>query len=245
MRRKMFKSAGKVIKVNRTELRRMGMITLFASMIASLGGIIILSAVKPEAYVCLGTIIALCCIMFLYILTGIFNFAADFNLALSMGITRKGFALGYYVRSTLTAVFMCAALAAVCFFETGLYGFLFPGMVSQMPKVFQFTEGWKLLLGICVAAPAIRFIIGAFIIRFQKIGFWILWVLWMLLVGLGSKIAKLFQDTSTFWGKLFRDVLLFLQGFPVIALYAMGAGAVFLLAFGAWLLIRRQQVTCA
>lgn len=244
----MLQAIKKVLKVNCMEIVQMGGMTLGAGVLGMIALLLIMQLGKPDTYVYFGTFLAIMIAVIMYILIGMFGFAADFNQAVSMEMSRKSFAVGYYVQTTLSAALVSAIVAGIFLLERTLYKGMYAG--ATLDGDFGdfnlgMTQWLAVFLGAVILLPALRFILGAFVIRFQKVGLWTLWALWMLLCLTGDRILKACVHPDTPLGKACRSVLVFLQGLPEAALYAMGAGVVVLLVFGAWLLIRRQAVTCA
>lgn len=238
----MLQAIKSIITVNRKELSQSAMITAGTGLVGVAALFIVMLLIKPDTYIYLGSFIALFVAAMLYLLLGIFGFAADFNLAVSMGVTRKKFVLGYWVQCFLSAALMTGITVLFYLVERNMYHRVFKDALLDMNDL----KGSTILIAalcIVVFAPAIRILLGAFIMKFQRIGFWALWVVWMAFWLSYSKIIALIRQPDTLLHKLFYDLLDVIQKFPQAVLLVLGAGMVVILSSLAWLLIRRQTVT--
>lgn len=238
----MLQAIKSIITVNKKEFSQSAMITAGTG----LAGVIILFSVmfllKPETYMYLGSFIALLISIMVYVIIGIFGYTADFNLAVSMGVTRKKFALGYWIQCFLSAVLMTGVTLLFYLVERNLYHRVFKDAVLDMND---FSGSTILIVVLCIVvfAPVFRMLLGAFLMKFQKVGFWILWAVWMIICLGGSRLVHWINQPDTLVHKLFYSLLDSIQKFPQAVLLALGAGIVVISFFLTWLLIRRQRVT--
>lgn len=239
----MLQSIKKTLQVNVNEFWQCAVVTLGTGALGVGLLFLIMLLAKPDTYIYLGSFVAALIAIMLYLLLGIFGFMSDFNLAVSLGVTRKRFAVGYLLRCLLTSALITGIMALFYLLESNLYAKVFKDAVLEM----DFAEGVtvKIFLVIMFVIPVIRFAVGAFITRFQKVGFWVLWAVWMIGCLGGSRLVhriRLLQNDTGVMGQVIRSVQAFVKQSPQAVLAVLGAGVLILFIGLGWLFIRRQAV---
>lgn len=240
----MIQSIKEILLVNRKEFSQCA---IAAAVVGTMGVVIlffVMLILKPDTYIYLGSCFAFFSVLLLYLFVGIFGYTADFNLAVSMGVTRRKFVLGYLVQSLLSFIMMSGIVLLFYVLESSLYHRVFKEAVLDMDNP---AKGMTLKVVLCVmaAAPVLRLVMGAFIMKFQKVGFWVLWAVWMALCLFGSRLSKIIENENSFLHKTLTGLLAAVKGLPQAGLFVLGAGVLVLILCAAWLLARRQSVTNA
>ncbi len=230
--------------VNRKEFSQYAIATAGLGTVGVVILFLVMLSLKPDTYIYLGSCFAFFGVVLLYVFMGIFGYTADFNLAVSMGVTRKKFVLGYLVQSLLSSIMMSGILLLFYILESSLYHRVFKEAVLDMDSLAK-GVAWKLVLCAIAVVPVFRLAMGAFIMKFQKVGFWVMWAVWMAFCLFGSRWCKIMENENSFLHKAFAGLFEVVKGLPQAALLALGAGALILILCVAWLLARRQSVTSA
>lgn len=196
-----------------------------------------------EDYGKLGAMLALMFGVILVFFGGIFTVQSEFNLAISMGKTRKYFVPARYLELALNVLVMLAVVMLVDWVEGMLYPAIYPQAVCEFSIDLLLHNG-GVLIGIVFGAPALILLFGALLMRFSTKFFWVLWALWMILfVGGPRFLTGIRKNPDSIPGRIGLKLLDFVAGITsvqltvvLILLAAAGLGV----ATG---LFRKQRVT--
>lgn len=156
-------------------------------VLATLGGavfgivlVLIIMAVDGtgEDFGMLGTMMALVVGMIALFLGGIFALQNEFNLAVSIGKTRKYFLPAKYLNLFVNFVALEVVVVLVSRLEKALYPAFYPGAVCEL-GFDKFTGNFGVLAGMAICAPIVILFLGAMLMRFTAKFFWVFWALWM------------------------------------------------------------------
>lgn len=197
-----------------------------------------------EGYVIIGAFIAVCLGMFVKLMSDIFSFGSKFELAISMGCTRREFLSVYWVENVLFAIVEIAAAILFGILETQLGRILYAGTsLSVSLNLTSFLLNYKVITGLSLLVPAVGMFLGTFMLKFQRKAFWVLWAIWMTaFLGCG-KISNIVTKNPD---SMLSNII---KGIP--ALFKTIAGPVWILLFIAVcavlflvsaVLLRRQEV---
>lgn len=208
-------------------------IALIAIIVAVDGG---------RAYAVVGTFMAVIAGVMLFLLMGIFSFGQEFSLALSLGSTRKEFLITYAAESFLNIVLLAVTVGVV-----GIIEFL-TGKIcyKQIPCSFDFTPYMldiRFLAGALFLLPALRILLGALILKFQKKALVAFWIVWMFGFAALPKYAVFLQkNPENIQAKVIVGLFDTVIGMPpVVQTAVIGIAAVLFLA-ASRLFLRRQAI---
>lgn len=189
-------------------------------------------AVNPQAQPFpMGTLLALIFLAAVHLFVCSFSIMQEFNLAVSMGVTRKSFVPGYMAFSLLELA--CAGLFLLLLFlvERRTVGLAAPG--AFMTELFHVIARSPYILLAAFGLLAAEMLSGALTLRFGfKIywGFWLLGMLPLFLRWFGAE--QFISQTAVFIQRL--DPFIQITG---------GLFLEFLIVLISWLLYRKQRVT--
>jgi len=156
-------------------------------MLAALGGAVFGIALvlfimaadgTGEDYGMLGTIMALLVGTLLLLIGEVFSMQSEFNVAISMGKTRKYFLPAKYLNLVVNVFVLEIVVVLVSRLEHILYQAIYPGAVCEL-GVDKFTGNFGLLAVLAVCVPVVILFLGAMLMRFTAKFFWVIWALWM------------------------------------------------------------------
>lgn len=137
-------------------------------------------------YFCMGTLMSVFSILGSAVFNGIY-FRPEFNLALSMGETRKRFLGLYALRQLLLTVVGYGAVLALMQLELVLYRSIFPTLENE--DVFYFLTDWRIILPVMIACVLLPMFIGTLHSRFGKPVMVILYFVWLACCMLPSQLS--------------------------------------------------------
>lgn len=178
--------------------------------------------------------------MSFWFFAGSFYFMREFNMAVSMGQTRKKFVWCYELVSVLEILAMLVLLKGFAAVEKGIYHWLLPEAKSflEVNRIISWNRVAVIVLGVV----AVQMLIQALLLRYGMKVYWVLWFIWMLaaytpnFVSEESVIAK---KGTEFVNWVIRAAELFGGNFWIIVCLLASGG----FAGIAWYFLRRQQVT--
>lgn len=175
------------------------------------------------------TLIHLICIMF--------SFGVKFNMALTMGITRKNFTIGYVVVTGSQIAGVWLLINACHAVEKIIYETFFPektleNILSLGQQMSYVVPGLLLLL-------AVEVFFGVIILKFGMKGYWVIWIIWVLVftgipaaeknAALAGTMHRLMKWGIDAMGNMIGWILSLVLSGILVALI--------------WLMLRRQAVT--
>ena len=171
---------------------------LIAMLAGGIFGIIVtmcfmkfLDTASSEGYITLGSFIALWIGICMTAFTNFFSFPQKFNLAVSMGCTRKNFFLCYWIVNTLFTAAEILFVMGLAFAETGLGRILYAdSFLMDDINLIPVLADYRVVTSILLFVPIFGMLLGILYLKFQVKAFWALWAFWMLFSLTGSKISK-------------------------------------------------------
>ncbi len=230
--------------VNRSEILVYGSVTVGFGIFGMVVVLVMLASGSMEGeYLKLGTLVAMLFSIIVLLFSAIFSLKTDFDLAISMGRTRKCFVPARYL--------LCAADCMVCMvgfmlisrMEDAVYRFLYPEAVSiwNVDVLFAKPVCW---VGFLLATPALIMLMGGLFIKFSTKFFWFFWVVWMVCWLGGPRILSASEESpDSLSGRMGTDVLAFFR--QITESQIMTALIIFLIvsAVAVALIFRKQRVT--
>lgn len=213
--------------------------------IIGIGMVILVMAVEGsgESYAQMGALMSLMISLILFFFAGIFSVGYEFNLAVSMGKTRKWFLLAEYLMLVLDIAAPMLVIIGIGFAENLLYERLYPGAECEFFIVNSLLQP-KVILSIVLGGAMVVLLLGALVTRFATKAAWIVWALWMVVCIGFSKLVPVMTDTpDSALAVSVRGIMnclgnLSLLQTIIILLGVIGAGMAAVFA-----LLRRQHVT--
>lgn len=199
-------------------------------------------AMKGE-YGTIGAAIALIFEIMIMLFVGMFSLQQDFNLAISLGKTRKHYIPArflFWVANCLLCIF---AVLIICGLEKLLYSIVDKGAVCTF-GIEKFLLHPAAFIGVVFLVPTIIMVGGALYIRFGAKFSWFVWVLWMAGCILVPKmINAVNHEVDSIWKRIGTIVLEFLVQLRTwhIVLGILMLGSVGLVV--AYKVLRKQSVT--
>lgn len=134
---------------------------------------------SPETYSNVGIMFAMALGGVSVLFTDFMFFAINFNIAVSMGISRKRFLTDATIVLFAQHLLYIALLFVLSKLEMLLAGLFYPSI--DMVKDVMVIDGMMLLqmIGVSLAIIAVSIFIGALLQRFGKTAFWIMWGAYM------------------------------------------------------------------
>lgn len=205
----------------------------------------IIMSVDPtvEGYAMLGTFLAMLLGMFVTVISCIFSYGTKFNLAVSMGCTRKEFFFAHWIGTILIVLIEIAALLIFGLLETGLGKIMYNTFLSEELNLLPYLMNDKVIIALLLFVPEIGIFVGSLVMKYQMKAFWVLWAIWMIFFLGCVKISELISEDPE--GKL-ADVVSGVFSFfkemtgPVLVLLFL---VIFAVMFGiSAILVRKQEV---
>ena len=156
-------------------------------------GIIVMMIIRANTMeenecVTLGMLIAMIVLVFIHFFGIIFSFVGEFNMALSMGATRKSFVGSYALFNMVELAGLELLLFVLGKIELALISVIYPQceIILDVTQYFQ----WKYLLAVIVGMTVVELFLGAVILRFGMKAFWVVWAIWMFLTLVPVKLSE-------------------------------------------------------
>lgn len=160
---------------------------MIAVAIAIIGGVVVFDffvSMGDGETVQLGMVMALSAYVIFDIICEGITFGQHFTLCLQMGVTRKNFLSSYVVFKVIKNMLALSIIAILGAVER----FVSKNLVSKLLRV-RFVDAYSqvfsgralvvtILLAVLLAFLAV--FVGAALLRFSRIAFWVLWTLWMI-----------------------------------------------------------------
>lgn len=200
---------------------------------------------EPAEYIQLGGTIALLVSVAIFFFAAIFSISSEFNLAISMGKTRKCFVPAKYLLMVFDLLVLQAVVIAVGLFENWLYRAIYPGAACVF-SITSFLLRGEVILSIAFGGSVLILLFGALVLRFTTKIYWIIWALWMFgFVGasrIASAVSKVPEDSV--WAGLVRKLLsFFMEDISAVQVLGMVLLLSMLGLAVSYALLRRQRVT--
>ena len=208
-------------KVRKAELLQFLGITAVGYLIGLIVVFIVMNVAKENTCATAGTMLAV----------------IAFNMAISLGATRKSFVSGYVLFNLLEIAVLELEIVVFGVVEKFLLENAFPQAVMEIDLTNFFT--WNYLSGVLVVFTAVEMFFGAVILRYGMKVLWILWAVWMIICLVPMNIAK----NEKLSGELAK-LGLFLGGkFTPQGIVALVIALTIVIAVITWNILRKQRVT--
>ena len=204
-------------------------------------GIIVMMIIRANTVekecVTLGMLIGMIILVFIHFFGIIFSFVGEFNMALSMGATRKSFVGSYALFNMVELAGLELLLFVLGKIELALISVIYPQceIILDVTQYFQ----WKYLLAVIVGMTVVELFLGAVILRFGMKAFWVVWAIWMFLTLVPAKLSEN-EVMAAKMHQLGEQI-----GLENIVQYLFAAGVVaaVIMAVLGWNLLKKQRVT--
>ena len=205
-------------------------------------GIIVMMIIQANTMeenecVTLGMLIAMIVLVFIHFFGIIFSFVGEFNMALSMGATRKSFVGSYALFNMVELAGLELLLFVLGKIELALISVIYPQceIILDVTQYFQ----WKYLLAVIVGMTVVELFLGAVILRFGMKAFWVVWAIWMFLTLVPVKLSEN-EVMAAKMHQLGEQI-----GLENIVQYLFAAGVVaaVIMAVLGWNFLKKQRVT--
>lgn len=187
--------------------------------------------------VTLGMLIGMIILVFMHFFGITFSFVGEFNMALSMGATRKSFVGSYALFNMVELAGLELLLFVLGKIELALISVTYPQceIILDVTQYFQ----WKYLLAVIVGMTVVELFLGAAILRFGMKAFWVVWAIWMFLTLVPVKLSEN-EVMAAKMHQLGEQI-----GLENIVQYLFAAGVVaaVIMAVLGWNLLKKQRVT--
>lgn len=223
-----------------------GILLMCLAVGGSLAGMVLLTVIMhsdqgAESYVPLGTIFGMIMAVFYTVIMNLVQIQIYFNLEVSMGCTRSRFFVSFYMVSFMFNLIGVCLLTVISLADQALCSVMYPDCMNEI-ELTPYLLRWGIL-----AAAAITMIsgfLGALLMRFGKRAGWILWALWMFGCIVLPRITEAVSEApDSVFGKI-GSVLIHLIRMVPGDMWVCIVGVISLLGLGgAWILLRKQQVT--
>lgn len=230
--------------VNKSEVLIYGLITAGGGIFGMLIMLVTLTCGGMDGqYFKAGTFVAMLLSVLMLLFTGIFSLKNDFNLAISMGKTRKYFVPARYlmfVADCLTCGIVSIVISKV---EAVIYKVFFPEIICgwELDVLFRKPFYW---LDILLVAPMVIVLLGGLFLKFSAKFFWFFWAIWMLCsLGLPRLFSAAEESPDSLPGRMGAGVLQFFrqitptQAAAALLLFLVAGVIIIVLVF------RKQRVT--
>ena len=224
-------------KVRKAELLQFFGIVAGGYLVGLIIVFIVMNATKENSYATVGTMLAVIVFAFMHLFGISFSFMGDFNMAISLGATRKSFVSGYVLFNLLEIAVLEVEIVVFGVVEKLLLENAFPQAVMEIDLTNFFT--WNYLSGVLVVFTAVEMFFGAVILRYGVKAFWVLWAIWMIVCLAPMNIEKN-EKLSGELAKLglFLGGKLTPQGMVVLVIVLT-----IVVAAITWNILRKQRVT--
>lgn len=204
-------------------------------------GIIVMMIIRANTVekecVTLGMLIGMIILVFMHFFGITFSFVGEFNMALSMGATRKSFVGSYALFNMVELAGLELLLFVLGKIELALISVIYPQceIILDVTQYFQ----WKYLLAVIVGMTVVELFLGAVILRFGMKAFWVVWAIWMFLTLVLVKLSEN-EVMAAKMHQLGEQI-----GLENIVQYLFAAGVVaaVIMAVLGWNLLKKQRVT--
>ena len=232
------------ILVSKDEFILYGVVSLIGAIIGIVMVFVIMAVDGTgEDYGELGSLFALMIGAIALLFGGIYGTQTDFNMAISMGKTRKHFVPAKYISLVIETIMLIAIASLVGWIEGILYNAIYPAAVNEL-HVSAWLDYPLVLVGVALGIPAITMLLGTLLMIFGQKFFWVIWFLWMFgCIGLPRIIATVAHDPESGLGQFSAAVVRFIAGLPRGSLTIVMFLIILVVVVADYILLRKQRVT--
>jgi len=232
------------ILVGKSELIVYGLFSLFGGALGVIVWTIVMAVDGADGtYGTAGAMMALLLGMLGIIIMGMFSMHQDFNMAISLGKTRRQYVPAKYLL-LVTACLLCFVISyLICKMELLLYPFVLNGAVCEL-NMEDILLNPVTILGVVILVPMLVMLCGALYLKFGMKFFWFGWVIWMCSCTMLPRILSASEhEPDTIWGRMGTALLNFFINSDAVKMVIgiLVTGVLGLLV--AYKLLSRQRVT--
>ena len=205
-------------------------------------GIIVMMIIRANTMeenecVTLGMLIAMVALVFVHFFGIIFSFVGEFNMAISMGATRRAYVGSYALFNMAELAGLELLLFVLGKIESALMRVIYP----QCEVILDLTQyvQWKYLLAVIVGMTIVELFLGAVILRFGMKAFWAIWAIWMFVTLVPAKLI----ENEALAAKMHQFGMQIGFGNIVQYLVVVGVIAAVIMAVLGWNFLKKQSVT--
>lgn len=224
-------------KVRKTELLQFLGITAVGYVIGLIVVFAVMNVAKESTCATAGTMLAVIAFAFMHLFGITFSFMGDFNMAISLGATRKSFVAGYALFNLLEIAVLELEIVVFGVAEKLLLENAFPQAVMEIDLTNFFT--WNYLSGVLVVFTAVEMFFGAVILKYGMKAFGVLWALWMLITLVPMNIEK----NEKLSGELESLGVILGEKITSQGIAALVIIATIIIVMIMWKILRKQRVT--
>lgn len=173
---------------------------------------------------------------FIHLFGIMFSFISEFNIAVSMGATRKNFICNYVLFTLLESAGLEVVVFLFAVLEKEMIEKFFPQAVSF--DILPYFK-WQYLLLITIAFTVAELFCAALILRYGLKMFWGLWGFWIFI----SIVPVNLSRNKNIAEKLAELGSIFAKTITAVQLTVFGAVLVVFMAGVSWKLLSRQKVS--
>ena len=187
-------------------------------------GVVLCMAYGAEERFPFGVMFAAIGLVMMTLFSAMQSFSQQFNVAIAMGCTRKRFLLAFL---GTTAVFTAGEflfLWILYHLEQGLYGIWMPAQsVVEAGGVLKPA----IVLLVLLAAIVLRFVGGMIVLRFGRMGFYVVWFGYMILcIGGGNMATHVAEVPDGLLARIFQALADILMYHDWLGAYLIGYGLI-------------------
>lgn len=224
-------------KVRKKELLQFLGITAVGYVIGLIVVFAVMNVAKESTCATAGTMLAVIAFAFMHLFGITFSFIGDFNMAISLGATRKSFVAGYALFNLLEIAVLELEIVVFGVAEKLLLENAFPQAVMEIDLTNFFT--WNYLSGVLVVFTAVEMFFGAVILKYGMKAFGGLWALWMLITLVPMNIEK----NEKLSGELESLGVILGEKITSQGIAALVIIATIIIVMIMWKILRKQRVT--
>ena len=205
-------------------------------------GIIVMMIIRANTMeenecVTLGMLIAMAALVFMHFFGIIFSFVGEFNMAISMGATRRAYVGSYALFNMAELAGLELLLFVLGKIESALMRVIYPQceVILDLTQYFQ----WTYLLAVIVGMTIVELFLGAVILRFGMKAFWAIWAIWMFVTLVPAKLI----ENEALAAKMHQFGMQIGFGNIVQYLVVVGVIAAVIMAVLGWNFLKKQSVT--
>ena len=196
-----------------------------------------------EGYGMLGSMFALLFGAIALFFGGIFSVQNEFNLAVSMGRTRKHFVPARYLILALNVVLLEVIVGFWGWLEKVLYPALYPDAMCEM-SLDGLTQNSGLLAGIAIGTPVLIMFLGVMLMKFTAKFFWVLWVIWMFgCIGVPRIAHAVTEEPQSAAGRFGLAVIDLIESFSTAGVIGVTSVVIIVGMIVTYWLFSKQRVT--
>lgn len=230
--------------VNWGELLIYGLITAGGGIFGMIIMLVILACGGMDGeYFKVGTIGAMMFSVMILLFSGIFSLKNDFDLAISMGKTRKYFVPARYLMFVADWLICGSLPILISRIEDVIYKFFCPEVIcsADVGMLFAKPVYW---ISILLVVPIVSVLLGGLFLKFSTKFFWFFWALWMLASLVVPRLFSAAEERpDSIPGKMGMGVLQFFQQITQTQAVTALFGFLIVSVTAIVLVFRKQRVT--